>query len=55
MILEVYDLECLSNVFTYTGYCPKTNEWFQYVICPWRNNYNELVMHLKRDKIVQVG
>jgi len=55
MILEVYDLECLSNLFTYTGYCPKTDEWFQYVICPWRNDYEELINHLHRDKLLMVG
>lgn len=55
MILEVYDLECLQNVFTYTGYRPKTDEWFQYVICPWRNDYDELIEHLTKEKIIQVG
>ena len=56
MILEVYDLECLSNVFTYTGYQPKSNKWFQYVICSWRNDYEELYNHLiKEDKLIQIG
>lgn len=55
MILEVYDLECLSNLFTYTGYCPKINEWFQFVICPWRNDYEDIIKHLKRDKLIMVG
>lgn len=55
MILEVYDLESLSNLFTYTGYCPKTNEWFQYIICPWKNDYEDLIKHLNRDKLVMVG
>lgn len=55
MILEVYDLECLANVFTYTGYNPSTNEWYQFVICPWRNDYINLYNHLHRDKIVQIG
>lgn len=55
MILEVYDLECLANVFTYTGYAPKTKEWFQFVICNWRNDYDKLIEHLKRDKLIMVG
>ena len=28
MILEVYDLESLSNLFTYTGYCPKEDKYY---------------------------
>lgn len=55
MIAEVYDLECLSNLFTYTGYRPKTNEWFQYVICPWRNDAEELYKHLTSDKFIHIG
>lgn len=55
MILEVYDLESLSNLFTYTGYCPKENKWYQFVICKWRNESKELFEHLNRDKIVHVG
>ena len=55
MILEVYDLECLSNLFTYTGYRPKTDEWFQYVICPWRNDAEQLYEHLTKEEIRQVG
>lgn len=55
MILEVYDLECLSNVFTYTGYCPKEDKWYQFVIAPWKNDYNNLINHLRRDKLIQIG
>lgn len=54
MILEVYDLESLSNVFTYTGYCPKTDTWFQYVICPWRNNAKLFYEHIT-EKFIQCG
>lgn len=54
MIL-VYDLESLSNLFTYTGYCPKENKWYQFVICKWRNDAKLLYEHLNRDKIIQVG
>lgn len=54
-ILEVYDLECLANLFTYTGYRPKTNEWFQFVICPWKNDAEQLFKHLTEDNLFQVG
>ena len=55
MILEVYDLECLRNLFTYTGYCPKEDKYYQFCICEWRNDLKELYTHLKRDEIIQVG
>ena len=55
MILEVYDLECLSNLFTYTGYCPKEDKYYQFVICNWRNEIEELYNHLNRGNIIQVG
>ena len=55
MILEVYDLESLSNLFTYTGYRSKTNEWFQYVICKWRNDGKELYEHLTSESFAQCG
>lgn len=55
MIIEVYDLESLSNLFTYTGYRPSTKEWFQYVICSWRNDSKELYEHLTNEKFVQCG
>ena len=55
MILEVYDLECLSNLFTYTGYRSYTDEWFQYVICPWRNDGKLLYEHLTKEQFVQCG
>ena len=55
MILEVYDLESLSNLFTYTGYISKTNEWFQYVICPWRNDGKILYEHLTRGDFILCG
>ena len=51
MILEVYDLECLRNLFTYTGYCPKEDKYYQFCICEWRNDLKELYTHLKRDEI----
>jgi len=55
MILEVYDLESLSNLFTYTGYRSKTDTWYQYVICPWRNDAKELYEHLTEEKFILCG
>ena len=55
MILEVYDLESLSNLFTYTGYRSKTDTWYQYVICQWRNDAKELYEHLTEEKFIQCG
>ena len=55
MILEVYDLESLSNLFTYTGYCPKEDKYYQFCICNWRNDLDALKDHLFRDKLLQVG
>lgn len=55
MILEVYDIECLSNLFTYTGFDCKKKEFYQFVICDWRNDLDKLYNHLKRDTIIQVG
>lgn len=55
MTLEVYDLECLSNLFTYTGYVPKENKYYQFCICRWKNELNNLLEHLHRDKLIQVG
>lgn len=55
MSLEIYDLECLCNLFTYTGYDPKKDEYYQFVICGWRNDIVKLLNHLKRDTLIQVG
>ena len=38
MISEVYDIECLSNLFTYTGYCRQTKTYHQFVIHKLRKN-----------------
>ena len=55
---EVYDVETLQNIYTYTGYDCITKEWKQFVICNWRNNIDELVKHLlllKQDQYYMVG
>ena len=56
MITEVYDLETLSNLFTYTGYCLQDKKWYQFAIHNNRNQSEELYNHLRRDKqMYQVG
>ena len=56
MILEVYDLESLSNLFTYTGYRSKIDTWYQYVICNWRCDAKILYEHLtEEEKFAQCG
>lgn len=58
MKFEIYDIETLSNLFTYTGYDCKTKEWFQFVVCNWRNDFKELVnrlLFLKENNYFQVG
>ena len=55
---EVYDVETLQNIYTYTGYNCITKEWKQFVICNWRNDIDELVKHLlllKQDQYYMVG
>ena len=56
MVTEVYDLETLSNLFTYTGYCLQDNTFYQFVIHQDINQAEELYQHLIRDKnMYQVG
>lgn len=52
---EVYDIETLSNLFTYTGYNCNTKTWSQFVISNWRNDLQDLILHLKKPNIIQVG
>lgn len=30
--LEIYDIEVLANCFTYTGYVPEEDKYYQFVI-----------------------
>ena len=55
MLSEVYDIECLSNIFTYTGYYRQTKEYHQFVIHKSRNDYEFLMKHLFRGKLVMIG
>lgn len=55
MDYEVYDIECLSNLFTYTGYDLNSKEYFQFVIHDSKNDYELLYNHLKGRKLVQIG
>lgn len=58
MGFEVYDIETLSNLFTYTGYDCYQKTWKQFVVSQWRNDFSELVNHLsylRANKYYQVG
>lgn len=55
MLSEVYDIEVLSNLFTYTGYCRQTGEYHQFVIHSSLNQFEELLKHLFRDKLIMIG
>ena len=55
MLSEVYDIESLSNFFSYTGYCRQTKEYYQFVIHSSRNDYETLIKHLFRDKLIMIG
>lgn len=49
---EVYDLECMPNLFTYTGYDYKHDRWNVFVISQWRNDCKKLIEHLGNLKIM---
>lgn len=55
MRVEIYDLECLSNLFTYTGINYHTEEIYQFVISGWKNDVNKLYEHLNEKQLLQVG
>ena len=55
MLSEVYDLEVLSNLFTYTGYCRTSKSWHQFVIHESQNDVVELYNHLFRDQLIMTG
>lgn len=55
MLSEVYDIECLSNLFTYTGYCRQEKKYYKFVIHSLLNQYEELIKHLFRDKLIMIG
>ena len=40
---EIYDLETLINLFTYTGYDCINKKWRQFLICSLLNQISELV------------
>lgn len=55
MILEIYDIRCFKNIFTYNSYCPKENKFYHFIICDWSNDTESLLMHLSRDKLYHVS
>ena len=46
--LEIYDLECLANCFTYTGYVPDEDKYYQFVIWKDKNDLEALYNHVMR-------
>lgn len=54
-ISEVYDIEVLSNIFTYTGYDRQEKKYYQFVIHSSRNDYEKLIEHLFRGKLIMIG
>ena len=56
MTTEVYDIETIINLFTYTGYCLQDNTFYQFAIHEDCNDIEKLYNHLKRDKeMMQIG
>lgn len=47
MTLEIYDLQAYPNYIVFTGYRPKTGEWFIYRIGEGINEYEALMEHLE--------
>ena len=55
MISEVYDIEVLCNLFTYTGYDRQTQTFHQFVIHKSKNDYEQLISHLRREGLIMIG
>ncbi len=57
MIIELYDIQCLSDTFVYSGYSITEDKHCQFVINKVQNDFNELFEHLFRnaDEYIQVG
>lgn len=54
-VSEVYDIETLSNLFTYTSYVIEEDKWYVFVIHQNRNDSFELYKHLLRGNFFQIG
>lgn len=55
MQIEVYDIVCLPNIFTYTAYDYNKHEFYNFCICKWKNELDQLIKHLQRKDYIQVG
>lgn len=56
MVAEIYDLELITNLFTYTGIRYDTEVISQFVISDYRNDVDLLYNHITSDKnLLQVG
>ena len=54
MRVEVYDEECMVNLFTYTGFNRTEDKWYVYVIHKFRNDYIQLIQHVLSGDLVMV-
>ena len=45
---EVYDIETIFNLFTYTSYVVEEDKWYTFVIHQNKNQAKELYKHLTR-------
>lgn len=54
-LTEVYDIETLFNLFTYTSYVIEEDKWYTFVIHQHKNEAKELYNHLTRGGFFQVG
>lgn len=52
---EVYDIETLFNLFTYTSYVIEEDKWYTFVIHQDKNDSLELYNHLIRGNFFQIG
>lgn len=56
MIIEIYDIQCLSQTFVYSGYSITEDKYFQFIIGKSQNDFNKLYEHLFRSReYLQVG
>ena len=52
---HVIDIECLSNLFTLTGYCRQEDKFYTFVIHKLQNDYIKLIAYLKQKDMILVG
>lgn len=55
LLSEVYDIETIFNLFTYTSYVVEEDKWYTFVIHQNKNQAKELYKHLTRKGFFQIG